>query len=101
MDVQSKKKSLMRKHQLELQNQQAKEMLEIAKSTETDREKIADLEQEQAVLQDLVNALTQKERTANDQLQEARKVAIEVSISYKRCEQFYINLSCVKAFFVS
>ncbi|KAG0564178.1 hypothetical protein KC19_8G089600 [Ceratodon purpureus] len=78
MDVQSKKKNLMRKQQLELQNQQAKEMLEIAKSTETDKEKIADLEEEQELLQAMVNALTQKERTANDQLQEARKVAIDV-----------------------
>ena len=84
MDVQSKKKNLMRKQQLELQNQQAKEMLEIAKSTETDKEKIADLEEEQELLQAMVNALTQKERTANDQLQEARKVAIDVSSSHRR-----------------
>ena len=81
MDVQSKKKYLMRKQQLELQNQQAKEMLEIAKTTETDKEKIADLEEEQEALQVMVNTLLKKERAANDQLQDARKVAIEVSNS--------------------
>lgn len=82
MDVQSKKKYLMRKQQLERENLQAREMLEIAKSTETDKEKIADLEEEQAALQDMVNVLTKNERRANDELQEARKVAIEVSNSF-------------------
>lgn len=80
MDIQSKKKKLMRKQQIELQNQQVKEMLEIFKSQQ-DKEKIQELESEQEMLQSIVNALSEKERTANDELEDARKVAIEVSVS--------------------
>jgi len=79
MDIQSKKKMLMRKQQYELQNQQVKEMLEIVKSQE-DKEKIQELEAEQEMLQDMVEALSKKERTANDELEDARKAANEVRV---------------------
>jgi len=78
MDIQSKKKKLMRKQQYELQNQQVKEMLEIVKSRE-DKDKIQELESEQELLQNMVEALSKKERTANDELEDARKAANEVS----------------------
>lgn len=79
MAVQDQKKKLMERQQLELQKQHVQEMLEIEKSNETDKDRIAELESEQELLQDMVNALSQKERTANDLLEEARKVAVQVS----------------------
>lgn len=79
MAVQDQKKKLMERQQLELQKQHVKEMLEIEKTKETDKERIAELEEEQEGLQEMVNALSLKERTANDFLEEARKVAVQVS----------------------
>jgi hypothetical protein len=79
MAVQDQKKKLMERQQLELQKQHVKEMLEIEKSNETDKERIAELEEEMDMLQDTVNALSQKERNANDLLEDARKVAVTVS----------------------
>lgn len=91
MDIQSKKKMLMRKQQYELQNQQVKEMLEIVKSQE-DKEKIQELEAEQEMLQDMVEALSKKERTANDELEEARKAANEVLEVYGVQNQIGLKL---------
>lgn len=104
MDIQKKKKTLMQKQQYELQNQQLKEMLEIVKSQE-DKEKIKELEAEQEMLQSMVEALSNKERTANDELVEARKAAIEVRL-FPACKDFIIRveikpwiLTCIPSVF--
>lgn len=94
MDIQKKKKNLMQKQQYELQNQQLKEMLEIVKAQE-DKEKIKELEAEQEMLQSMVEALSNKERTANDELVEARKAAIEVRL-FPGCKD-----SCAHSFIIS
>ena len=81
MAVQTQKRQLMERQQLELQKQHVKELLEIEKSSETDKDRIADLESELESLQDMSNSLMMKEREANDQLEEARKAACQVKCS--------------------
>lgn len=85
MAVQNQKKQLMERQQLELQKQHVKEMLEIEKSNETDKDRIAELESELESIQDTTNALVMKERAANDQLEVARKAAVQVYCSPWRC----------------
>lgn len=70
---------LLHKQNLELQKQHVKELLEIEKSRESDTAIIEDLQSREEMLQETVNTLTIKERSANDELEEARKVAVEVS----------------------
>lgn len=79
MAVQNQKKQLMERQQLELLKQHVKEMLEIEKSSETDKERIAELESELESIQEMSNAVVMKERAANDQLEEARKAACQVN----------------------
>ena len=76
--VQTQKKQLMERQQLELHKQQVQEMLEIEKSSETDKERISELECELESIQEMSSALMTKERAANDQLEEARKAAVQV-----------------------
>lgn len=78
MAVQNQKKQLMERQQLELQKQHVTEMLEIEKSNETDKDRIAELESELESILGTTNALMMKERAANDQLEEARKAAVKV-----------------------
>lgn len=70
---------LLHKQNLELQKQHVKELLEIEKSRESDTAIIEDLQSQQEMLQETVNTLMIKERSANDELEEARKAAVEVS----------------------
>ena len=80
MAVQHQKKQLMERQQLELQKQHVKEMLEIENgSSETDKDRIAELESELEDIHEMSNALMQKEREANDQLEDARKAALQVN----------------------
>lgn len=77
---------LLHKQNLELQKQHVKELLEIEKSRESDSATIEDLQSREEMLQETVNTLMIKERSANDELEEARKAAVEVSpfISIKK-----------------
>lgn len=79
--VQKKKMELMQKQLLELEKHQVKGLLEMEKSEESNKDKIAELEAELEMNQVMVNALSTKERTANEELEEARKVALDVSFS--------------------
>ena len=90
MAVQYQKKQLMERQQLELQKQHVKEMLEIEKSNETDKDRIAELESELEGIQEMSNALVLKEREANDQLEEARKAACQVNCSLWRCSRILL-----------
>ena len=71
---------LLHKQNLELQKQHVKELLEIEKSRESDSAIIEDLQSREETLQSLVTTLTIKERSANDELEEARKAAVDVSL---------------------
>jgi len=73
---------LLHKQNLELQKQHVKELLEIEKSRESDTAIIEDLQSREEMLQDTVNTLTIKERSANDELEEARKAAVDVLEKY-------------------
>uniref|UniRef100_A0A7I4CCJ2 Factor of DNA methylation 1-5/IDN2 domain-containing protein n=1 Tax=Physcomitrium patens TaxID=3218 RepID=A0A7I4CCJ2_PHYPA len=80
--VQKKKMELMQKQLLELEKHQVKGLLEMEKSEESNKDKIAELEAELEMNQVMVNALSTKERTANEELEEARKVALDLLKTY-------------------
>lgn len=78
--LQEQKKKLAQKQNLELEKQRVVEMLEIEKGREADKATITELEDQQELLQSMVSDLTTKERTSNDELEEARKVALMVGV---------------------
>lgn len=75
---QDQKMKLVQKQNLELEKQRVTEMLEMERGREADKAIITDLEDQQEYLQSMVNDLIFKERTSNDELEEARKVALKV-----------------------
>nr|PNR32310.1 hypothetical protein PHYPA_026436 [Physcomitrium patens] len=79
--VQRKIMEPMQKQLLELEKHQVKGLLEMEKSEESDKDKLAELEAELEMNQVMVNALSTIERTANG-LEEANKVAVDLLKTY-------------------
>ena len=94
---QDQKMKLVQMQNLELEKQRVAEMLEMEKGREADKVIITDLEDQQEYLQSMVNDLIFKERTSNDELEGARKVALKVGALLELIPLVHIDARCLSS----